>query len=62
MAKVELTLTINGVEQDIPVPDDAELTIKAIAQVSGALTTALIQELNRETQEREHAALAEEGE
>lgn len=53
MAKIELTLTINGVDQDIPVPDDEELTLKTIAEVSGEVTRALIRVLNEETAARE---------
>lgn len=56
MAKVELTLTINGVDQDIPVPDEGDLTLEEIGKVSGAVTSALIEVLNEETAQAQEEA------
>lgn len=46
MTKIELTLKINGVKQEVPVPPEGLLTHTDVADMTQAVTGALISALN----------------
>jgi hypothetical protein len=60
MAKIELTLKINGVDQDMPALGDAPLDLQRVGDISSAVTLSLMAALNEEQAEAMAASEAAE--